>query len=381
MKAATLKVIEPGMLTTVQDIGRYGYQKYGVPVSGAMDEFALRAANILVGNDQSAAGLEITMLGPKLNILTDTWIAVTGANLTAQLDQKPVPAWVTVKAPKGSELTFQAANNGVRAYLGIAGGIDVPIVMGSRSTYIKGGLGGFGGRPLQHGDVLFALPTEDNISFIPRRLPKGYSAIRYGKKLQLRVILGPQHKAFTPETLSNLWNSNYVISSNSDRIGYRLQGAPITHLTSPDIISDGNPLGAIQVPGDGIPTILMADRGTTGGYTKIATVITADVGKLAQASPGESISFKPVNVEEALRAQQKKETVLKLMSSENLKYSDTSEELSISVDGKTYEIVGEDGEILSVPRPITNGSHTRSHTASATVDGQTYKFHVEIRRT
>jgi antagonist of KipI len=380
MSTPTFEIIEPGIFTTVQDRGRYGYQRYGVPVSGAMDEFALRAANLLVGNDQGAAGLEMTVLGPGIRFLTDTWIAVTGADLSPQLDGKPLPGWQTVEAPEGGVLSFHGMKDGMRAYLAVAGGIDVPIVMGSRSTYVKGAIGGLEGRPLSWGDVVSTLPTEPGASFVPRRLPEGYEAPSYGEHHELRVILGPQHRAFGPEALSALWSSSYVISLDSDRMGFRLEGPSIAHQAGPDIVSDGSPPGAIQVAGDGIPTILMADRGTTGGYTKIATVISADIGRLAQGVPGQSVAFKPVTVEEAHQVLREGEAVLSAIEGGGVSSTRASPKLSILVDGEAYEVESEDGEVILAPHPTEGAARTRSHRASATVDGHTYEFEVEVQR-
>ena len=380
MSAASFEITEPGMLTTVQDRGRYGYQMYGVPVSGAMDEFALRAANLLVGNDQGAAGLEMTVLGPAIRFLTNTWIAVTGADLSPQLDGNTFSRWQAVEAPEGGVLSFQGMQDGMRGYLAVAGGIDVPVVMGSRSTYVKGAFGGLEGRPLGRGDLISTFPTEQGTGFVPRRLPDGYQAASYGEQHELRVILGPQHRAFGVEAIAAFWGSRYTISPDSDRMGYRLEGPSIAHRSGPDIVSDGSPLGAIQVPGDGVPTILLADRGTTGGYTKIATVISADIGRLAQAAPGQSVTFRPVTVEEAHQALHEREAVLNAIAGEDANPAHTSQKLRVLVDGEEYEVVGEDGEVVPAPRSSGGAVRTRSHSASATVDGNTYEFQVEVQR-
>lgn len=303
-----IEVVDGGFFTTVQDTGRYGYQRYGVPVSGAMDLFALRAANLLVGNAPGAAALEITLTGPRLRFLFDTVVAVTGADLEPRLDDRPMPVWRAVVAREGTVLSFGAARDGLRAYLAIAGGLDVPAVLGSRSTFTRAGLGGFQGRALGAGDRLAtcrpAPARVEGRSLSSERIPV------YGHEHEVRVILGPQDDAFTDEGTSTFLSSTYVVTPKSDRIGCRLEGPRVAHRASPDIISDGIPFGAVQIAGDGMPMILVADRGTTGGYTKLATVISADLPRLAQALPGDRVSFRAVSIEEAHRAAADEHAVL-----------------------------------------------------------------------
>ena len=377
MSLPTLEITEPGMFTTVQDRGRYGYQRFGVPVSGAMDEFALRAANLLVGNPEGAACLEITVVGPAIQFLADTWVATTGADLTPLLDDEPLPGWQTLEVAEGSILSFRDMTDGMRAYLAVAGGIDVPVVMGSRSTYVKAAIGGYEGRALQQGDVVSALSGGDGAPLFERRLPDGYSKPTYGERHEVRVVLGPQEQAFDAEALATFLGSRYVVSLDSDRMGYRMEGPSIPHKTGPDIISEGNSPGAVQVPGDGIPTILLADRGATGGYTKIATVITADLDKLAQAVPGQSVTFEAVDLETAHEALRERESVLRAIR----RQGPTGEEprqVSIAVDGEGFEVLTEAGEVVSSPSPPPEPSSTRSHRVRATVSGQTYEFEVDI---
>jgi len=304
-----LEVLEPGPLTTVQDLGRYGYQRYGVPSSGAMDTFALRVANLLVGNPEGAAGLEMTLAGLQVRILADTVFAVTGADMRPRLDDRLVPMWRAVAAPKGATLSLGAARAGARAYLAVAGGIDVPVVLGSRSTYLRSRLGGLDGRPLQAGDVLRVqgiVPpsTIEGRRIAPRLIP------RRGGSQTVRVVLGPQDDRFTREGIRTFLSSVYAVAAQSDRMGYRFEGPRIQHKVSADLVSDGSPHGAVQVPGDGTPIVLLADRGTAGGYTKIATVITVDLARLAQACPGDRILFQAVSVEEARAALVREDAVL-----------------------------------------------------------------------
>ena len=379
MSTPTLEIQEPGLQTTVQDRGRYGYQKYGVPVSGAMDLFALRAANILVGNDDGDAGLEMTALGPKVRFAVDTWIAVTGADLSPTLDGKPLPMWETVEVAEGSVLAFGGPQDGMRAYLAVPGGIDVPQVMGSRSTYLKGGFGGFQGRALRAGDILSTLSPGRERGLAKRRLAHGTSRPTYGRSHDLRVVLGPQQSAFTAAATSTFLGSTYTISMDSDRMGYRLDGPTVEHTAGPDIVSDGTPLGAVQVPGDGTPIVLLADRGITGGYAKIATVISTDIGKLGQAMPGNTVTFRSVSVEEAQSVYKAQEDALKAIS-ETETAMERPTGVTVSVDGQIAEVVDSDGEALSLAEPLGEPGPGDTHRVRATVDGRSYEFDIEIQR-
>ena len=379
MTVPALEIIEPGLFTTVQDRGRYGYQRLGVPVSGAMDEFALRAANLLVGNDQGAACLEMTVIGPDIALLTDTWIAVAGADLSAQLDGEALPRWESVHVSAGSALTFGVRHDGMRAYLALAGGVDVPLLMGSRSTYVNAAIGGVEGRALEKGDVIAALPVAADRSFVKRQIPDGFEARPYGKRHELSVVLGPQDQAFAPEAIATLLGSTYTISSDADRMGYKLDGPPIVHRSGADIVSDGNPPGAVQVPGDGTPTILLADRGTTGGYTKIATVISSDLAKLAQAVPGHTVTFEAVTVEEAHEVSRETEAVLEAIARQTPSQGVSRPGLGILLDGEPFEVVDEDGQVVTLPGSDRSARPARRMTARATVDGQTHEFQVEVR--
>jgi biotin-dependent carboxylase-like uncharacterized protein len=292
------EVIQPGPLTTVQDLGRYGYQQYGVPVSGAMDNYALRVANLLVGNNEGEACLEITLLGLQLRALKDTLVTITGADLSPTLNKSPLPMWEAVMVGRGDTISFPWPKRGCRSYLAVAGGIDVPKVMGSCSTHVKSRMGGLEGRPLHAGDRLKSSQAQPAI--LVRRLPPQYVP-EYQNQSELRVILGPQDDYFTEEGIHTFLRSEYTISIKADRMGYRLEGPHIEHKARADIISDGIPLGAVQVPGDGLPIVLLVDRQTTGGYTKIAVVITADINKLAQAKPGDKVRFLQITEGEAHR--------------------------------------------------------------------------------
>jgi antagonist of KipI len=296
----TLEVIKPGLLTTVQDLGRRGYERFGVPVAGAMDGYALRGANGLVGNPWDAAGLEVTLIGPQLRATDNCLIAVTGGDLGLRVAGRKMPPWTALYVRRGWTVSFDGRGSGCRAYLAIAGGIAVPPVMGSRATYLRGGFGGYQGRALRAGDVL---PVgEPACSLVDRagwQLPEGVRP-RYSDAPTVEVILGPQDDHFTEEGVATFLSSEYAVGTTSDRMGYRLQGPTVAHKASADVVSDGIVLGAVQVPADGRPIVMMADRQTTGGYTKIAVVVSADIPLLAQCLPGSSrVRFQATTVEAA----------------------------------------------------------------------------------
>jgi len=297
----TIEVLDGGMLTTVQDLGRFGYQRYGVPTSGALDQFSLRAANRLVGNPDDAAGLEMTLIGPRLAFLAPATIALTGADLGAHLGDRPVPGWESVAVEPGAVLWFAGPQDGVRAYLAVAGSVDVPAVLGSRATYTRSRLGGLDGRALKAGDILHVGGERPVLPGGALQLPAAHRPA-YGHAHVLRVVLGPQDDRFTAKGIDTFLSSTYIVTPQSDRMGYRLAGPAIEHLEGPDIVSDGTPLGAVQVAGDGAPLVLLADRGTAGGYTKIATVIGPDIPRIAQAAPGDAVTFERVGLDAAYTA-------------------------------------------------------------------------------
>jgi antagonist of KipI len=265
-----------------------------------MDPFSLRAANWLVGNSPDAAALEITLAGPRLRATDKCLVAAAGADLGLRVNGWDLPPWTTVFVREGWDIGFAGQRAGCRAVLAVAGGIDVAPVMGSRSTYLSGGFGGLEGRALQRGDLIpvgrvpYPLPERAGWTF-PRRLIPGYSDAP-----EIRVVLGPQDDYFPEDGIATLLTGEYEVSPTSDRMGCRLQGPQIDHKDATGIISDPIPLGAVQVVPDGQPIVMLADRQTTGGYPKIATVINVDIPLLAQCVPGQSrIRFRVVGVEEA----------------------------------------------------------------------------------
>lgn len=308
----SIKVINSGLMTTIQDKGRMGYQASGMQVSGDMDRYSASIANALVGNEDDAPLLECTYLGPELEASEDVLVAVTGGEPKVLVDNKPVHAYESLILHKGQHLRVASMDEGTRAYIAIDGGIDVPLVLGSHSTNLKLGIGGAEGSKLYNGEVLnTGRPTD-----LAKAIISGKSNIRHtdheymshhhlwqennhGDSHEIRIVLGPQDDYFTPEAVKALDGAVYTISNESDRMGYRMEGEAIQRATQRDMITDGIVFGSIQVPPNGQPIIMMADHQTTGGYPKIATVISADLPLLAQCAPGSKISFKVISVEEA----------------------------------------------------------------------------------
>ena len=375
MANPTMEIVSPGLLTTVQDLGRTGYQRYGIPVCGALDSVSLRIANILVGNRDHLAGLEITAIGPTVRFAEGATIAVVGADLEPTLNGNPMPAWESVYAEAGSVLGFGMPRDGLRAYLAVSGGIEAPLVMKSRSTDLKGGFGGFGGRALAAGDVLATGDSPHRGVTSSRRLPPEISRqTTHGQHFDIRVVLGPQDGAFTEEGVYTLLNSEYTVSNDADRTGYRLEGPTIEHISGADIVSDGTALGSIQVPGGGTPIVLLADRGTTGGYTKIGTVISPDIGLIAQAMPGARIRFSEVSVEDARQILLEQERMIADIKA--FVGLDLTGAFSMSASGSDFTVMDSDGRIVTSP-----GTHSTNRTTrqvSATVEGERFEFEIEV---
>lgn len=291
----SIRIISPGVLTTVQDGGRFGMMEFGIGQTGAMDSEAYRAANYLVGNDEGQAVLEATFYGPTIEFLQDTVVALTGADMVAQLGDRVAPLYEAFSVKEGQRLTLGFAKNGCRAYIAIMGGIDVPKVMNSRSTDLKCKIGGFEGRALKAGDVIEIGERTLSPREITARSVKNTS---YLENITVRVILGPQAEYFTEKGLATFLGEEYTLTNESDRMGMRLDGTPIENANGVDIVSDGIVFGSVQIPPSGKPIIMMADHQTTGGYAKIATVATADLSRLAQLKPGAKVKFQEITIEE-----------------------------------------------------------------------------------
>ena len=291
-----VKILIPGPLTTGQDGGRYGRQSAGIPPAGAMDQEAWETGNYLVGNEQGEAGLEFTLWGGRTQFTEDTVFALTGADMCPRLDGQRVAMNVPHLAPGGAVLHMDMAKAGCRTYLAAAGGIEVPAVMGSRSTYLKCSMGGYKGRALKAGDILEVGTVRKNFEEVKNRKIRQRM---FPREIVLRAVEGPQALYFTDKGKRTFYDSAYTISGESDRMGYRLSGQAVESKNGTDIISDPIPLGAVQVPAQGQPIVLLADRQTTGGYAKIAVVCSFDIPRIAQGRPGDLVRFLPVSIEEA----------------------------------------------------------------------------------
>ncbi len=292
----TIRIHNPGLLTTVQDLGRFGYQQFGMPVAGAMDTYSLKLANYLVGNHRGEACLEASIMGPEIEFLADALIAVCGAEAPLLLNDLEIEMNTSLQIQKGDVLRFGMIKKGCRLYISFAGGIDIPILMGSKSTYLRANIGGFHGRALKLGDELSI--GDAPRKFVQRSL-KPMDLLPIKTHQHIRFIAGSEISRFSFEGIKTFLNSDYTISPKSDRMGYRLSGAKIEHKDGADIISSGISNGAIQVPADGEPIIMLADHQTVGGYTKIANVITVDLPLLGQMKAGDTIHFSEIRLNEA----------------------------------------------------------------------------------
>lgn len=320
-----LRVQRAGILSTLQDLGRYGYQRFGVPVGGVMDEYSHRLANLLVGNDEREATLEITLVGPRLEFTRDALISLCGGDFECTIDGRSVPMARPVRVSAGSALDIGACRLGCRVYLAVAGGFDVPLVMGSKSTYVLGQLGGFQGRALRRGDLL---PTgEASRSPYPelRERPAQHGSFRYPRwsvnanaaflahgHHRIRFVPGRHWERFSDSNRQQFCATQFRIGPDSDRMGYHLEGAALV-LDSPiEIHSEAVTFGSIQVPPDGRPIVLMANRQSTGGYPRIGEVASVDLPLLAQLPPGDTLRMEPIGLEQsqALYLQRERELAL-----------------------------------------------------------------------
>lgn len=300
------KVVSPGLFTTIQDKGRFGYQRYGVPVNGVMDHFAAGVANLLVGNAGEAAVLECTVLGPTLIAMDQAYVAVTGAQMPIHLNGETVPVWTSFPVNTGDILEIGQVESGCRGYVAVTGGFEVPPVMGSRATAMGGGYGGLQGRALQKEDKLAGgvgrmLPWS-------RRLPLSLIP-SYAENIILRAIPGPQDDYFD-EGLEKFFNSEFVVSHEANRAGYRLTGPEIRQKAGKpvSIISEASLPGGVQIPPNGQPIILLAEQ-TVGGYSKIATIISSDLDLIGQAVPGNSIRFQRTDLQAAHAVKKEKKAI------------------------------------------------------------------------
>jgi biotin-dependent carboxylase-like uncharacterized protein len=298
----TFEVLSPGIMSTVQDLGRFGCARYGVAASGALDGFAVRVGNLLVGNAENAAVVETTLMGLRIKAVRDAVVAVTGGDLQARKGSEPLAVWRSHLVREGESISFTGPVNGLRSYLAVAGGIHVATVMGSRSTNLASGFGGFQGRPLRKGDILAVEPVKDALRFAGRAFTVEWIP-DYSTPWRLRIVWGPQDDHFSAEGRQTFVTAAFTVSPNSDRTGIRLNGPVVTRKPGMEesIISEGILAGAIQIPGDGQPIIILGET-ASGGYRKIATVISADLPLLGQITPGDEVAFEAVSMDAAVQA-------------------------------------------------------------------------------
>jgi len=307
-----VRVIRAGLLTTIQDLGRPGFRQFGVPTGGAMDRFSHELANRLVGNSPTAATLEMTLSGDELEFPDATLIAITGGQfspITNDLQPFSIPQNCPVRVPAGTRMRFQTAHRGCRCYLAVAGGFSVPEIMGSRSTLLRAQLGGLHGRSLKSGDEL---PVGDirsaelPLAVVNERAEVSFPgwfvrplALPVGDEVALRILPGEHFSMMSTESQRRFFEESFLITSQSDRMGYRLAATPLTLENTSDMLSEGTAVGTVQLPPDGRPILLMADSAPTGGYRRIAHVISADLQLAAQARPGQFLKFIETTMEEA----------------------------------------------------------------------------------
>lgn len=306
-----IRILKGGMMTTVQDLGRTGYQSQGFSVAGVMDVRSFKIANLLLDNPENEAVLEFTLIGPTLEFTSATIIAITGGDFQPTINGEPAPMYTAIYMNKGDILKFGSARTGSRGYIAFSSYLDIPVVMGSRCTNMKSKIGGFKGRKLQAGDYMnFRIKRRYLPFFLSRKLEPD----KFDQDSEtLRVIMGPQDSKFSKQGIETFLNSEYTVTSEFDRMGCRLDGAFIAPKESSDIISDGIAFGSIQVPAHGKPIILLADRQTTGGYAKIATVASVDIPKIVQRKTDHKIRFKAITVQEAQELYMKEQKELDKM--------------------------------------------------------------------
>jgi biotin-dependent carboxylase-like uncharacterized protein len=322
-----IEVLHPGLMTTVQDRGRYGLYNLGFPPSGAMDDFSCRVGNLLVGNDENAAALETTYLGPQLRFGDDRMVAVTGAEMAPNVDGEPHPMWEAFEVKAGQTLAFDHLRGGARTYVAVAGGIDVPPVLGSRSTYARVSLGGHEGRALREGDQLpVGEGPASSASRLGVRLDERHRS-SFSKKTEVRIIVGLYSHRLTDESLRAFLGAEWTVTTDADRVGYRYRGVELEFLPRDEVpfgvgdapwntCSLNYPFGVIQIPGGVEPIVLMRDGVTGGNYASVGTVISADLDRVAQSKSHDTTSFRSVSLEEALIARQQRRRQLAEIRSE-----------------------------------------------------------------
>lgn len=338
-----IEFLTGGLLTTVQDKGRYGMQRYGVAVSGAMDHYAHSLANILVGNSRGEASFELTMMGPDVKFHRAVVFAVCGAKFShMQLNGQPIECGRAYAAQAGDVLKIGYAEKGVRAYLAVAGGIDVPQIHDSSATYLRGKIGGWDGRAIKAGD---RIPMKAPVSILAKMSERQISLdqfYQYDQVRRIRVLMGPQDNYFSEAGKKTFFSSEYTITPENDRMGYRTEGPEIEYAEGYDgnIVSDGIPKGAIQIP-SGKPIIMMADRQTTGGYAKIASVVNVDLAQIAQMRAGDKLTFEEVTIDEAHDWMLKRRDELHALEEKLNGSAGKISKIRVHLDGEVFDITVE----------------------------------------
>ena len=308
----TLRIVTGGLQTTVQDLGRNGHQRSGIPICGAMDPLALRIGNMLVGNDDGAAALEAALVGPAITFDQAALIAITGGDIEASINSSEVPAWHAISVPAGTTLRYTQPRVGCHSYITVAGGIDVPQVFGSRSTYLRAQFGGYEGRALRSGDLVqTGVPSTKSLCIAESLRGSGAAAVaarwsvsgslrpRYSDDPVVRLIAGAHYDFLDDESRDRLGAGTFRVSSSSDRMGYRLGGVTLSLRRPVELLSEGVAFGTVQLPPGGEPIVLMADHQTTGGYPRLGEVASVDLPLIAQLKPGDRLRFRIISVEEA----------------------------------------------------------------------------------
>jgi len=307
-----IRVLHPGFQTTIQDLGRFGFAHLGISASGAADALSLRIGNLLVGNKEGSAALEMTLLGGEFEFKESCVVALTGSDFEPRLNGQSISLWCSHTVPAGGHLQLGATKSGARCYLCVAGGFDVPLTLGSSSTHLLTGLGGLGGRTLKKGDILrVKSPAHPNLK--PKTIDDRFVSAFHGEHV-VRVTEGIQSHYFTNVELQQFYSSAYTVSEDSNRMGLRFTGPKLAHAHDSEIVTEGTPLGAVQIPKNGEPIVLFVEHQTTGGYPKIANVISADMHFMGQLRPQDSVRFRKISFEEAISLLHEQERFVQSMS-------------------------------------------------------------------
>ena len=375
IKKPKIIIEEPGLLSTIQDLGRFEYQKYGVPTSGALDSLAFQIGNILLGNSYENPGIETTMIGPTIKFESNMWICITGAQSSPILDGKEIQMWKPIYVKENSILKWGSLNWGIRSYILFKMEMEIEKTMNSYSANTGLAIGGHNdGLPLKKGDKIKLINSNSSIPHLNNNFDYTKHYIQEENDITLRIILGPHDDYFNQNEIDKFLSSEYQITPQSNRIGYRLSGSQIKHIDKSDIISEGGSLGSIQIPGEGQPIILLQDRGTTGGYPKIATIATVDIPKLAQAQPGQIIKFKKIDIEESISLLRSNNQIL-----HNLNYNyNTKHYINIENSDKEITIFDKNKNKIASTETHSEIQEFKSYNLNAKYKKKKYSFKINI---